>query len=60
MSNRTTAPVPREILLEVEAMLAFIITSKAANDPNAEVIVSDLVTVAKNKLGLAIEQMDEE
>lgn len=60
MSNRTTPPTPREMLLEAEATLAFIVTSNAANDPNAEVVVKDLVTAAKRKIGLAIEQMDDE
>lgn len=60
MSNRITPPTPREILLEAEATLTFIVTSNAANDPNADVVVKDLVTAVKRKITLAIEQMDSE
>lgn len=60
MSNRIPPPTPREILLEAEATLAFIVASNAANDPNAEVVIKDLVTAAKDKIGLAIEKMDDE
>lgn len=60
MSDRTTNLSAREVLLEVEAMLAFIVVSKAAKDPNAEVIIEDLVTIAKDKLCRAIEQIENE
>jgi len=41
-------------LLEVEAILQFIIKSQAANDENADVIVPALAQSAKDKLADAI------
>lgn len=59
MSDRTNQLSPREILLEAEATLSFIVTSNAANDPNADVVIKDLVNAVKAKIGQVIEDLPE-
>lgn len=48
------APPERKLLMEVEAILQFLIKSEAANDQNADVIVPALAKSAKQKLHLVI------
>lgn len=47
----------REILLEVEALLQFLIKSQAANDENADVVVPALAESARLKLSKVIEKL---
>jgi hypothetical protein len=47
----------RNKLLEVEALLQFLIKSNAANDENADVVVPALAQSAKEKLSEAIAQL---
>lgn len=47
----------REMLLEVEAILQFLIKSQAANDENADVVVPALANSAKEKLSNAIARL---
>lgn len=47
----------REVLLEAEAILHYLIASKAANDENADVVVEALAATAKKKIATAIEKL---
>lgn len=47
----------RQALLEAEAILYYLIKSKAANDENADVIVESLASSAKKKIASAIEKL---
>lgn len=49
----------REALLKAEAILIFLVESKAANDDNAEVVVESLAESARTKIADALEILPE-
>lgn len=48
-----------ELLLEAEALLHFLISSNAANDPDSEVVVESLAASAKLKISEALQTLPE-